>query len=83
MFDPAAFDQADEFLSDRPADSYLHLGHGQHRCFGARINAIVLPRAIKALLALENLAYDERGPCKIEYEGPFPDRMMLRFDVAR
>ena len=83
MFDPAAFERPDEFLTNRPNDSYLHFGHGQHLCFGTRINAIVLPIAIKALALLDHLAYDERGPGKIEYEGPFPDRMLLRFDVPK
>jgi cytochrome P450 len=81
MFDPARFDRPDEFLANRSSDDYLHFGQAQHLCFGTRINGVVLPLAVKALLELENLGYDERGPCKIEYEGPFPDRMMMRFDV--
>jgi cytochrome P450 len=81
MFDSARFERPDEFLVDRPSDDYLHFGSGQHRCFGSRINGIVIPLAVKALLALENLSYDEGGPKEIVYEGPFPDRMMLRFDV--
>ena len=84
MFDPAAFERPDEFLTNRPSDSYLHFGHGQHLCFGTRINGIVLPIAIKALALLDHLAYDnERGSGKIDYEGPFPDRMLLRFDVPK
>jgi cytochrome P450 len=83
MFDPAAFERPDDFLTNRPSDSYLHFGHGQHLCFGTRINAIVLPLAIKAIVGLDHLAYDERGSGKIEYEGPFPDRMLLRFDVPQ
>jgi cytochrome P450 len=81
MFDPDHFERPDEFLVDRPNESYLHFGYAQHLCFGARIAGIVVPLAVKALLQLEGLSYDEHGPRKIEYEGPFPDRMMLRFDV--
>jgi cytochrome P450 len=83
MFDPQRFPQPDEFRTDRPADDYLHFGHGQHMCFGTRINGIVLPLAVKELLLLEHLRYDEDGEGEIEYEGPFPDRMRLRFDVPR
>jgi cytochrome P450 len=81
MFDPARFDHPDEFLTNRASDDYLHFGQAQHLCFGARINGIVLPLAVKALVQLEDLGYDERGSRKIEYEGPFPDRMMMRFEV--
>jgi cytochrome P450 len=83
MFDPARFDRPDEFLTDRSSDDYLHFGHGQHTCFGTRINGIVIPLAVKALLALDGLRYDERGPGEIEYEGPFPNRMLVEFDVPR
>jgi cytochrome P450 len=83
MFDPAALDRPDEFLPGRPDSAYLHFGYGQHTCFGARINGIVVPAAVKALLLLDGLAYDEEGSRRIEYEGPFPDRMKLRFSVPR
>jgi cytochrome P450 len=83
MFDPLRFPQPDEFRTDRPSDDYLHFGHAQHMCFGTRINGIVLPLAVKELLLLDQLRYDDDGEGEIEYEGPFPDRMRLRFDVPR
>jgi cytochrome P450 len=83
MFDPTRFARPDEFLTDRPSDDYLHFGQAQHMCFGTRINGIVLPLAVKELLLLDRLRYDEDGPGEIEYEGPFPDHMRLRFDVPR
>jgi cytochrome P450 len=83
MFDPDALDAPDEFRIDRPQRSYLHFGHGQHTCFGERLNRVIVPHALKALLCLENLRYSERGSRAIDYEGPFPDRMLLAFDVAR
>ena len=83
MFDPARFARPDEFLTDRSSDDYLHFGQAQHMCFGTRINGIVLPLALKELLLLDQLRYDESGAGEIEYEGPFPDHMMLRFDVPR
>ncbi len=81
MFDADAVERPDEFRSDRPDRSYLHFGYGQHCCFGSRINDIVLPAIFEVLLKVDGLGYDEDGPRHIEYEGPFPDRMLLRFDT--
>jgi cytochrome P450 len=82
MFDPIAFEDPDAFRTDRPFSKYLHFGHGVHTCFGERINAVVIPLAIKELLLVDGLRYDDAGSRKIEYEGPFPDRMSLRFDPS-
>jgi cytochrome P450 len=81
MFDGEAFPRPDEFLADRSLDAYLHFGHGMHTCLGAHINALVLPAMMKPLLLLENLGYAS-DRATLEYEGPFPDRMPLVFDVA-
>jgi cytochrome P450 len=83
MFDPDALDQPSEFRTDRPDRDYIHFGYGQHTCFGSRINEIVLPAVFKSLLSLDGLAYAEDGKRRIEYDGPFPDRMMLRFDAPQ
>ena len=83
MFDEDAVPSPNEFRVDRPSATYLHFGLGQHTCFGAFINGVVLPAAMRELLLLDGLSYADDGPGRIEYEGPFPERMMLRFDVAR
>jgi len=83
MFDPAVVEEPEEFSARRPLSAYLHFGHGQHSCFGERINRVVVPLAIKALLGLESLRYADSGTGAIAYEGPFPDHMPLAFDVAR
>jgi cytochrome P450 len=77
MFDPAKFTQPETFRTDRDPDDYMHFGRGMHTCFGERINGVVLPEAIKALVVLDGLRADE-GP--IVYDGPFPDRFMVEFD---
>lgn len=81
MFDGEAFERPDEFLTHRPLEGYLHFGHGMHTCFGAHINALVLPAMMKPLLLLENLGYASEK-ATLEYEGPFPNRMPLAFEVA-
>jgi len=83
MFDPEVALSPDEFRTDRPNAAYMHFGDGQHTCFGAFLNGVVLPMAMRELLVLDGLAYADDGPRAIEYEGPFPDRMRLTFDVAR
>jgi cytochrome P450 len=79
MFDEEVVDDPDHFRVDRPKNHYLHFGHGLHTCFGSQLNLVVLPAAIKQLLLLPNLRISEQTP-RIEYEGPFPDRLVLEFD---
>ncbi|MFM7313111.1 MAG: cytochrome P450 [Cyanobium sp.] len=55
MFDPAAMRAPWAFRSDRPADAYLHWGHGQHSCAGAYINMAVIPGVLTPLLRQRRL----------------------------
>jgi len=82
MFDPAVFEQPDTFRVDRPVSSYLHFGHGLHTCFGERINLVQMPETVSALLSLDNLRRAPGRAGRIVYDGPFPDRLLLEFDVA-
>lgn len=50
MFDPALVRAPWEFRVDRPAGSYLHWGHGQHRCAGDYLNMAVIPAMLAPLL---------------------------------
>jgi cytochrome P450 len=81
MFDPDHFAQPDQFRVDRGVE-YLHFGYGLHRCFGYHINGVQIPALLAALLRLPNLrrAAGHRG--RINYDGPFPDRLILEFDSA-
>ena len=80
MFDKDVFAEPETFRIDRPRDRYLHFGHGQHQCFGTHLNYVVLPQVIKRLLLLRNPRINTEQTPRIEYEGPFPDRFVLRFD---
>jgi hypothetical protein len=64
-----------EFRIDRNVE-YLHFGYGMHRCFGYLINGVQIPEVIASLLRLPNL----RRSGSLEYEGPFPQRMLVEFD---
>lgn len=59
MFDPAAVPAPWEFRPDRPADAYLHWGHGQHACAGAYLNMAVIPAILAPLLRQSRL---QRAP---------------------
>ena len=80
MFDPAAFPEPRRFRTDRPLDGYLHFGHGLHTCFGVQINAVQIPEVVAALLRLPGLRRERGRAGRIAYDGPFPDRLLLRFD---
>jgi cytochrome P450 len=80
MFDPEAFPQPDRFRIDRGVD-YLHFGYGQHRCFGYYINGVQIPALLAALLRLPNLRRAAGPDGRIKYDGPFPDRLIVEFDI--
>jgi cytochrome P450 len=82
MFDPLVFEQPDTFRVDRPLSSYLHFGHGLHTCFGERINVVQMPETVGALLRLDGLRRTPGKAGRMVYDGPFPDRLMVDFDVA-
>jgi cytochrome P450 len=79
MFNSEAFASPNEFRIDREVE-YLHFGYGVHRCFGYYINSVQIPELMAALLRLPNLRRASGGDGRILYEGPFPDRLILKFD---
>lgn len=82
MFDPRAFPRPGQMRVDRPASAYLHFGHGLHACFGRSVNLVQIPELMAALLRLENLRPAPGADRAMLYDGPFPDRYLLDFDVA-
>jgi cytochrome P450 len=74
MNDETEVDAPDEFRTDRPYSTYMHFGHGLHRCFGEPINRVQLPALMTALL--------EGGPIErdgdMEWEGPYPSSLRVR-----
>jgi cytochrome P450 len=79
MFDPKAYPQPASFDTTRPLEKYLHFGHGMHTCYGLMINGVQLPALVGAIVQLPNLrrASGRFGP--VLYEGPFPDRLVVKF----
>jgi cytochrome P450 len=80
MFDSEGFASPNEFRIDREVE-YLHFGYGMHRCFGYYINSVQISELMAALLRLPNLRRASGSDGRIVYEGPFPDRLILEFDL--
>lgn len=53
--DPSAFPDPDKVVLERPVDSYVHLGHGEHQCLGLPMVRVSLTAMLKAIVKLENL----------------------------
>lgn len=79
-FDPLDVPLANEFRTNRPADTYMTWGYGMHNCFGEVINRAVIPAILKPVLKLRNLRYAD-GWEGIDTRGtPFPAHMKLAYD---
>jgi cytochrome P450 len=79
MFDPAAFPDPNAFDIGRKTP-YLHFGHGLHECQGRHINAVQIPELLTALLRLPGLRRAPGASGQIEFDGPFPNHLILEFD---
>jgi cytochrome P450 len=78
MFDPDVLQTPSEFRIDRPWDHYIHFGRGAHRCFGEHFNRVSVPQAIKSLLLRPKLHRAQGLSCHVQYEGPFPTKLLLK-----
>jgi Dyp-type peroxidase family len=81
MFDPRVFPEPDEFIVDRPANSYLTFGVDPHPCGGQRIAETALRIVLKRLLLLRDFRR-AAGPAGLvqNMSGlPLPTSMVVRF----
>jgi cytochrome P450 len=75
MLDQAVFPEPHKMRHDRPATAYLHFGGGLHPCAGRAVNAFQIPLLVGALV---RRGIKSTGP--VEWAGPFPDRLVVRFN---
>ena len=80
MFDKAGFQTPGRFRVDRRDPRNLQFGYGLHACFGKYINDIQIPEILNALLRLKNLRRSSGSDGKIQFDGSFPDRLILEFE---
>jgi cytochrome P450 len=75
MRDTSAFPDPAALRPDRPEAAYLHFGGGLHPCAGRAVNGFQIPLLVGALL---KRGFKSVGP--VQWAGPFPDHLMLRFE---
>jgi cytochrome P450 len=81
MFDEDRFPDPSVFRLDRPAENYIHFGHGLHACFGSHMARILIPAVAKQLLRMPGLRRADGGDGRIRFDGAFPDRLVVEFDA--
>jgi cytochrome P450 len=79
MFDPKHIDDPDTFRVDRPGYAYLHFGFGLHACFGQYINAVQIPKIVKALLLRDNLRRAPGEAGQLKKDGPYAGSLTVAF----
>lgn len=83
MHDPAGIDAPDQVRPSRPFPDHIIWGTGLHTCFGAQINAAMIPAILMPLLAQPGLRRAEGAAGRCDTGGtPFPQHMTLVFDPA-
>jgi cytochrome P450 len=75
MRDPSAFPEPDALRPDRPVGAYLHFGGGLHPCAGRAVNAFQIPLLVGALLRR-----GIKSVGSVQWAGPFPDHLILKFE---
>jgi cytochrome P450 len=82
MFDNRVFPDPETFRHDRLPAADLNFGHGMHSCFGRYVNQIQIPELVAALLRCDGLRRASGREGRMEYEGPFPDRLLVDVDAG-
>lgn len=78
MFDDDAVDDPAAFRADRPADAWLHFGHGPHACLGVHPGRVVIAETLRRVLLRPGL----RAGGEVRRDRDvFPDGFPLRFDA--
>ncbi len=83
MFDRREIADPDRFRLDRRFEDYIIWGTGLHTCFGATINAAVIPAILKPLLARPGLRRAGGAAGQVDTGGtPFPQHFEVVFDES-
>jgi len=78
MQDKSAFPEPRRMRPDRDARGYMHFGGALHSCAGRAVNAWQIPLLVGTLIDRKF-----RIDGKMEWAGPFPDKLPVRFDGAK
>lgn len=81
MFDRFGIEDPQTFNGERPLEAQIIWGTGMHTCFGAAINAAVIPAILKPLLQQSNLRRAPGEAGQIDTGAtPFPKHFAVNFD---
>jgi len=71
MFDPAAFDEPDQFNPERSYGQSFHFGFGSHECMGKIVGMVMIPEMVRQVLRRPGI----KAVSPMEYLGkPFPEQ---------
>ncbi len=79
MFDAKSVDEPESFRVDRPSYNYMHWSAGLHTCFGRHINAVQIPKIVKALLLRDNLRRAPGDAGLLKKDGPYAGSLTVAF----
>lgn len=83
MFDRFDIENPQGFMPSRDFSDHIIWGMGLHTCFGAAINAAVIPAILKPLLLRSGLRRADGAAGRIDTGGtPFPQHFHVAFDPA-
>jgi cytochrome P450 len=65
MFDPRAYERADEFIPERNWYNHFVFGYGSHECLGKYVGMVMIPEMVRQIM----LRKDMRQEAPIDYKG--------------
>lgn len=83
MFDEFAFENPDEFETDRNFYHNFAFGFGPHQCLGKYVGMEMIPEMVRQVVMMQNLGSDDRLSYVNELfpdrQGPFPEKYAVRW----
>jgi cytochrome P450 len=80
MFDSFAYENPEQFNSERALDHNFVFGFGSHQCLGKYIGMVLIPEMVRQAVLLPELRADapisyerHEGPLAGKMDGPFPE----------
>jgi cytochrome P450 len=78
MFDPAAFENPDQFIPGRNWYGHFHFGFGTHECLGKYVGMVMIPEMVRQILLRPGIK--ALGPIDFK-SGPLPESYQLSWSA--